>query len=95
MDSKVRNLITKHRIYLPKKDVERHYVKKENGGRCLFQLELTFMTTAKELKEYSISTTDWMLRLITNEAKEKRCSINKQINVSWTPHTEEKINLND
>ena len=44
MDTKVKKLIICHRIYHQKTCIERFYVKRENGGRDLIQLELTYKT---------------------------------------------------
>ena len=59
MDTKVRKLITCHRIHHPRADIERHYVKRENDGRGLIQLELTYKTITIGLKKYLDTTTDW------------------------------------
>ena len=73
MDVNLRKLITSHRMHQLRADVERLYVKRENGGRGLIQLELIYKTTTIGLKENLDTTTDWMRQLVkknTREAKE-------------------------
>ena len=45
MDTKVRKLITSHRIHYPKANIECFFIKRENDGRGLIQLDLTSKTT--------------------------------------------------
>ena len=45
MDTRVRKLITCHRLHHSRADIECPYVKRENSGRGLIQLELTNKTT--------------------------------------------------
>ena len=55
-------------------------ISKENGGRGLIQLRLTYKTTTIRLNQYSDTTRDWMLQLVdTREVKEKY-SISKENN---------------
>ena len=51
MDTKVRKPIFWQRIHDPRADIERLYVKRENGRRSLIQLELTYKTTTIRLKK--------------------------------------------
>ena len=49
--TKVRKLITCHRMNRPRTDIERVYVKRENSGKELIQLELTSKTSTIGLKK--------------------------------------------
>ena len=44
--------MTSHRIHHLRADTERLSIKRENGGRDLVQLELTYKTTTIGLKKY-------------------------------------------
>ena len=52
MDSNVRKQITCHRMHRPNIDIERIYDKKENGGRGLIKVELTYKTTTIGEEKY-------------------------------------------
>ena len=72
MDTKVRELIICHWMHHPRADIEHFYIKRENGGRGLIQLELAYKTTTIELKKYLNTTTDWMLQLVKTHNKQKK-----------------------
>ena len=72
MDTKVRKLITSHRMHHPRADIEHLYIKRENGERGLIQAELTYEITTIGLKKYLDTTTDWMLQLSNTHEKEKK-----------------------
>ena len=44
----------------PRADIERFYVNRENGGRVLIQIGLTYKTTTIWLKKYLATTSDKM-----------------------------------
>ena len=44
MDAKIRKLMTCHRMHHPRADIERLYIKRENSGRGLIQLEFAYKT---------------------------------------------------
>ena len=52
----------KHRRHYPRVYIECLYVKTENSGRELIQLELTYKTGTIGLKKYFGISTDWMLQ---------------------------------
>ena len=54
-------------MHHPRADIEDLYVKRENGGRGLIQLELTNKTT-----NYLDFTTDSMLQLVNKHKKQKK-----------------------
>ena len=58
MDTKVRKLMICQRMHHPRVDIEHLYIKRENGGRGLIQLELTNKTTTTRLLKYLDTTTD-------------------------------------
>ena len=76
MNTKDRKLITCHKIHHRRADIERFYIKRENDGRNLIQLELIYKTIIIGLKKYLDVTTDWMLQLVN--AHEKKNSISKE-----------------
>ena len=72
MDTKVRKLITCHRMHHPREERERLYAKRENVRRELTQLELTYKTATIGLKKYLDATKDWMLQLLNIHEKQKK-----------------------
>ena len=58
MVTKVRKLISNHRKHHPRANIERLYIKRENGGRSLIQLELANKRTSIGLKKYLDTRTD-------------------------------------
>ena len=52
MDTQIRKLITCHRMHHPRANIERLYIKRENGGRGIIQQELTNKITTIGLKKY-------------------------------------------
>ena len=64
MDTKIRKLMTCNRIHHPKADVDRLYIRRNEGGRGMIQLELSLKTTAFGLQKYLETIKDWMLQLI-------------------------------
>ena len=77
MDTKVRKLKTCHRIHHPIADTECLYVRRENGGRCLIQKELTYKITTIRLKKYLDTTTDWMIQLVDTHEKQRKKKFNQ------------------
>ena len=73
MYTKVRKLRTCHRMYHPKADdIECLYIKRENSGRGLIQLEVIHNTTTIGLKKYLDTTTTWTLQLVNTYEKQKK-----------------------
>ena len=78
MNTKIRKLITCNRMHHPRTNIERLYVKRENGGRGSIQ-ELTYKTTTIGLKEHLDNTTYWMLLFVkTHEKQNNEYSIRKE-----------------
>ena len=71
MDAKVMKLITCHRKHHPRTDIERLYIRRENGGRGLIQQEMTNKTTTIGLKKYLDSIIDWRLQLVNTHENQK------------------------
>ena len=67
VDTKVRKLLTMHRMHHPKSDVNRLYLPRQEGGRGLVQLELSLKTSIT-----GMDTNDWMLKLVKNHEENKR-----------------------
>ena len=59
-------------MHHPKVVIECLYIKWENDGRELIQLELTYKTTTIGLKKYLDTTTDWMLQFVNAYKKQKK-----------------------
>ena len=72
MDTKVRKLITCHRIHHPRVDRESLHLKRENSRQGLTQLKLTYKTTTIGLKKYLYTTTDLMLWLVNTHKRQKK-----------------------
>ena len=81
IDTKIRKLLTTHRMHHPKSDVDRLYVPQKEGGRGLIQLELTYKTTTIGLKKYLETNDDWMIQLVRKHEQAKRAhSVTKEAN---------------
>ena len=72
MDPEHRKLITCNRMHPPKANLERFYIKRENDGRELIQVKLTFETTNIGLKKSFDTRSDWMLHLVSRDEKQKK-----------------------
>ena len=80
MDTKVSKQLNCHKMHHSRSDIESLYVEKENDGRGLSQLELTYKTTTTGLKEYVDTSTDWMLQLVsTHRSKGKNIRLLKKV----------------
>ena len=78
LDTKIRKLLTCNRMHHPKADVDRLYVPRNEGGRGMIQLELSYKTSTIGQHKY-LATADWMLQLILAHDKTKKAhSISKQ-----------------
>ena len=65
-------------MHHPKADVDRLSIPRNEGGRGIIQLELSYKTTIGQHK-YFTTTTDWMLELVLAHDKTKKAhSISKQ-----------------
>ena len=51
MPTKIRAVITGHRMHHPRTDIERLSIKKENSERDLIQIELSYWTISLGLKK--------------------------------------------
>ena len=77
--TKIRKLLTCNRMHNPKADVDRLYVPRNEGGRGMIQLELSYKTSTIGQHKYLTTTADWMLQLILAHDKTKKAhSISKQ-----------------
>ena len=64
VDTKIRKLLTIHRMHHPKSDVNRLYFPRKDVGRGLVQLELSLIISIIGMYTYLNNTNDWMLKLI-------------------------------
>ena len=98
MDAKVRKLITCHKMHHPRADIEHLYGKRENGGKGLIQLKLTYKIATVGLKKYVDTATDSIWQLIyTHENQKKKKSICKESNIFANQHdlTPKEIDIKD
>ena len=72
VDTKIRKLLTMHRMHHPKSDVNRLYLPRKEGGRGLVQLELSLETSIIGIDTYLNNTNDWMLKLVKKHEQNKR-----------------------
>ena len=79
LDMKIRKLLICNRMYHPKADVDRLYISRNEGGRGMIKLELSYKTSTTGQHKYLTTTTDWMLRLVFAHDKTKKAhSTSKQ-----------------
>ena len=74
VDTKIRKLLTMHRMHHPKSDVNRSYLPRKEGGRGLVQLELPLKTSIIGMDTYLNNTNDWILKLVKNMRKINACT---------------------
>ena len=72
LDAKSRKRFTCHRMHHPKSDVDRLYVPRNQGGRGMIQLEMSYKTTTIGLAEYLDNSDDWMLQLVNLHENTKK-----------------------
>ena len=72
LDTKTRKLLTMAKMHHPKADIDRLYLPRSDGGRCLVQLELTYKTTTIGLDAYLTSSNDRLLHLVQRHDKKKK-----------------------
>jgi hypothetical protein len=95
MDVKTRKLLTSHNMHHPKADIERLYLPRNEGGRGLISLEMSYKTTTIGLEAYLDATTDWMMTLVKNhENKKSKYSIIKEAKKFKNELSLEDIDIN-
>ena len=72
VDTKIRKLLTMHRMHHPKSDVNRLYLPRKGGGRGLAHLELSLKTSITGVDTYLNNTDDWILKLVIKHEANKR-----------------------
>ena len=72
IDTKIRKLLTMHRMHYPKSDINRLHLPHKEGGKGLVQLELSLKTLIIGMDTYLNNTNDWMLKLAKKHEKNKR-----------------------
>ena len=66
-------------MHHPKTDVGRLYIPRNEGGRRIIQLELSYKTSTIGQHRYLTTTADWMLQLVlTHDKTKKAYSISTQ-----------------
>ena len=79
MDRKTRKLLTMERMHHPKSDVDRLYLPRDQGGRGLTQLEMTYKTTTIGLYHYLNTSKDMLMALVLKHEKNKKLySVHKE-----------------
>ena len=58
-------------MHYPKANVDRLYIPKNEGGRGMIQLELSYKTSTIGQHKYRTTTTDWVLQLVLAHDKQK------------------------
>ena len=74
VDTKICKLLTFNRMHHPKADIDRLYIPRNERGRRMIQLELSYKTSTIGLHKYLTTTTDWMLQLVLAHDKTKKSS---------------------
>ena len=72
VDTKIRKLLTMHRMHHPKSDVNRLYLFRKEGGR---QLELSLKSSITGMDTYLNNTNDWIPKLVKNMKKINACTL--------------------
>jgi hypothetical protein len=52
IDRKARKILTMYKMHHPKPDIDRLYVKRKEGGRCLAQIKARYQTEIINIAEY-------------------------------------------
>ena len=77
--TKTRKFLTMYGIHHPKTDVDRLYLPRNEGGRGLIQIELTYKITTAGLETYLRESNDRMMKLVLeHEKKKKLYSVTKE-----------------
>ena len=71
VDTKIRKLLTMHRMHHPKSDVNRLYFPRKEGSRGIVQLELSLKTSIIGMNTYLSNTNDWMLKFVKKHDENK------------------------
>ena len=74
-ETKIRKLLTLHRMHDPNSDVNRLYLPRKEGGWGLVLLELALKNSVIGMDTYLNSTNDWMLKLEKNTSKINVCAL--------------------
>ena len=72
VDTKIRKLLTIHRMHHPKSDVNGLYLPRKEGGRGLVRLELSLKTSIIGMDTCLNNTNDWMLKFVKKHEQNKR-----------------------
>ena len=79
LDTKTRKFLTMYGMHHPKTDVDRLYLPRNEGGRGLIQIELTYKITTTGLETYLRESEDRMMKLVLeHEKKKKLYSVTKE-----------------
>ena len=72
LDTKTRKFLTMYGMHHPKADVNRLYLPRNEGGRGLIQIELTYKITTAGLETYLRESKDRMMKLVIEQEKKKK-----------------------
>ena len=62
-------------MHYPKANVDRLYIPRNEGGRGMIQLELSYKTSTIGQHRNRTTTTDWMLQLVLAHDKTKKLTL--------------------
>ena len=74
MDQRTRKLMTMHKAFHPRDDVERQYVSRKEGGRGLASIEDSVDTSIQRLEDYIEKRRGRLIIPIRNNTNDKRTS---------------------
>ena len=79
LETKTRKFLTMYRMHHPKADVDRLYLPRNEGGRGLIQIKLTYKITTAGLETYLRENKDRIMKLVLEyEKKKKLYSVTKE-----------------
>lgn len=79
LDTKTRKLLNMYGMHHPKANVQRLYIKRQNGGRGLMEIKAAHENATVGLSEYLRLRTDRLTEMVNNhEAEKKRYSLHQK-----------------
>ena len=99
LDTKTRDFLTMYKMHLPKSDVDRLYLPRNEGGGWFIQLELSYKSTTIGLDKYFQETQDTVLHFVKghDDRKSLYCisrhsmKFNRELAVPAIPPSEDEV----
>ena len=96
VDTKTRKFLTMYAMHHPKAEVDRLYLPRNEGGRGLIQIELTYKITTTDLETYLRESKDRMMKLVLEHEKKKKlysftkeaAKFRQELGIDQTEHKE-------